>query len=626
VSTHTDPTRVNAADPSHCLVNGADGVVADPDALGAPLVAAVDALYRSGMILAGVDYPVLLRALYGHGPALPRGADGQTVVRLAADIRPFDPARRALYRAVKIARGQAEYYIEPVWLSDPADPEGPGVPTQLDIDEFIADMWLKGIRCGIDVGTVRAAIASGKGERVTAAAHIEPVPGLDAAVDEVSDDIHRNNAPRRLPDGRYDLHSFQNRFPQVQEGARLLRKIPATRGVPGVEMSGLRIAPEDGKDLDLGAYCGPGTRIDRCREGEFVVAQQTGFLSVDGATSRLSVGDKIVSHDGVSARTTGNLQLTGDYEEFGEVQELRTIEGESITVHADVFGRLVSRGGTVLLHANLVGGSVLNRRGDIRVLGVASGATLQALEGTVELERAENCIVSGTRVRINHAVNCEIIGDEVEIGVAEGSAVAGRRVSIETAAPRKQVEMLVCVLQPEGPKVAEVIAAVGKRLQGFTDLIARHQTEMARVADQPELRRFLLLRTKVQKGEVRLSPDQARLFQRMAQEVAAGLKQLADLGTALKAAQAERQSGEALLARLEEQRRDAAGGASVAVASVQGDVQVRMLGFSPAAGKPYHLGHRDIKARLRGAQTGELLFAGAAGSVAWSGVEEAEAA
>jgi hypothetical protein len=614
---HAEPARVNAADPTHCLVNGVDGVVADPDTLGPTLAAAIEALYRSGKILVGVDYPVLLQALYGHGPALPRGPDGGVVVRLAAGIRPFDPARQALYRAVKIANGRAEYYFEPVWLPDPADPEGPGQPAQLDVDEFIADMWLKGIRCGIDVDAVRAAIASSKGERITAAAHIDPLPGLDAAVDEVSDDLHRNNAPRQLANGRFDLNSFQNRFPQVQEGTRLLRKIPATRGVPGFEMSGRRIAPEDGKDLDLGTYVGPGTRVDRHRDGEFVVAQQTGFLSVDAATSRLSVGDKIVSHDGVSARTTGNLQLTGDYEEFGEVQEMRTIEGEGITVHADVFGHLVSRGGTVLLHANLVGGSVQNRRGDIRVLGVASGATLQALDGNVELERAENCIVSGTRVRVGHAVNCEIIADEVEIEIAEGSAVAGRRVAIGTAVPRKQVEMLVGVLQPEGPQVAEVIAAVTGRLQGFAAVVARHQEEMARVGGEPALRRFLLLRTKVQKGEIRLSPDQARLFQRMAQEVAPGMKQLADLGAAVKAAQAEQAAGNALLARLEEQRRDAAGGAAVTIASVQGEAQVRMLGYSPAAGKPYHLGPRDIKARLRGAQTGALLFAGSTGAFDW---------
>ena len=148
---------------------------------------------------------------------------------------------------------------------------------------------------------------------------------------------------------------------------RLLQKIPLTEGKPGFEMAGSQLASKPGRDLDLGEYAGEGTKVERLKEGEFLVSQQAGFLTVDSATSRISVGAKIVSRDGVSAKTTGNLQLTGDYEEFGEVQEKRVIEGESITVHADVFGHLVSRGGSILLHANLVGGSAHNRRGDIRV-------------------------------------------------------------------------------------------------------------------------------------------------------------------------------------------------------------------------------------------------------------------
>lgn len=64
-------------------------------------------------------------------------------------------------------------------------------------------------------------------------------------------------------------------------------------------------------------------------------------MSVDPKTSQISINDKIVSRDGVSARTTGNLELKGDYEEFGEVQEKRVIEGEGITIHADVFGNIV---------------------------------------------------------------------------------------------------------------------------------------------------------------------------------------------------------------------------------------------------------------------------------------------
>jgi len=598
-----------------CIVKRADGVYADSSAPDKALLDAVDGIFRAGSLLAGLDYAAFLKLLFEDGR---RDSDGDGMVRIAAAIQPFEPARRALYRPLKLGGGRAEYYFEPVWLADPDDPDAPGQPTQLDFDEFAADLWLKGIRCGIDAAAVRAAIASRKADRVTVAERREPVPGEDARIVEVSDDIHRSNAPRQLSNGRLDLHSFQNRFPQIQPGVRLLQKIPAGAGTGGVDLSGARLPATPGADTDLASYAGAGTRVERALDGEFLVSQRAGFLSVDPKTSHISIEDKIVSRDGVSARTTGNLQLSGDYEEFGEVQENRTIEGEGITVHGDVYGRLMSRGGTILLRANLVGGRAHNKRGDIRVRGVASGALIQALDGTVVLERAENCTVAGTRVRIAHAVNCEIVGDEVVVGQAEGSAIAGRRVTVDGAAPRKQGEMLVFVLQPEGPPVAELIAAVSQRIAQFGELAARHKEEMARLAARPDVRRYLMVASKVRKKEINLSPEQARQFQRMAQEVGPALKEVADASAKVKAVEAEQQKGIQMLAGLEAQRLDAACVAQVEVKLVQGETQVRVLGFSPTGGSPYLMAPREIRARLRGPQRGALLFAGAAGSFGWN--------
>ncbi|SDE43784.1 hypothetical protein SAMN05428966_108292 [Massilia sp. PDC64] len=611
-------TRFAATGPEHCIAKRDDGVYADPSVLGTTLVAAIDNVYRAGNYFTGVDYPVLMKALFGHGPELPRGPDGTTVVRFAADIQAFDPARRALYRAVKIGRGYAEYYFEPVWLPDPVDPDAEGFQTRLDVDEFIADVWIKGIRFGLDLPAIRAAMEAPKADRITVARRLEPVPGEDAHIVEVSDDLHRNDAPLELPDGRLDLNSFQNRFPQIQAGVRLLKKVPATAGAMGFEMSGTPLPPTPGRDVDLPAYAGTGTKVERAPDGEFLVSSAAGFLMVDPKTSRISVEDKVVSRDGVSAKTTGNLSLTGDYEEFGEVQEKRVIEADSITVHGDVFGSLVSRGGTVDVRANLVGGSARNARGDIHVRRVASASVLFAEDGRIVVERAENCVIAGTRVEVNHAVNCEIVGDEVVIQVAEGCALAGRRVTVECTLPRKQSEMLVAVLRAEGQQIDEVIAAVSQRVAQFATLGAQLKAALDAMTAKPDVRRYLMLAARVRKGEVNLTPEQARQFQKMAQDVAPALKAIGDVSTKIKAAEAEQQAGARMLADLEAQRGDAASISSVAIASVQGETQVRILGYSPAGGQPHHWPPREIRTRLRGPQAGELLFMDATGSVAWS--------
>jgi len=608
--------RFDSTGPEHCIQRRPDGIYADPAVLGTTVLAAVDSILRSGSILSGIDYPVLIKALYDSGPALPAGPDGRPVVRIAADIVPFNAQRRSLYRSVKIAGGEAEYCFEPVFL---AGPDGEGeIPTRLDLDEFVADMWLKGIRFGLDLAAVRAGIANPSLGRVVVARRLEPEAGIDAAVVEVSDDIHRSDAPRQLSNGKLDLMCFQNRFPQVRGGTRLLQKLPTRVGKPGFELSGIRIEPAAPSDLDFSTYAGDGTSVEKSAAGEFLVAACTGFLNVDAKTRRIAVGDKIVSRDGVSAKTTGNLQLTGDYEEFGDVQEKRVIEGNGITVHGNVYGDIHSRGGMVRLRATLVGGSAHNKRGDIQVDGVSANAVLQATAGTVTLQRAENCVVSGTRVRIEHAINCDIIADEVSIGSAEGCAVAARRISIDSTATWRDSEMLVYVLSADCARIDEVIEQVGARLAQFDIAVAGHKTELAHLCAQPAVRKYLEIAGRVRSGEMSLTPAQAQQFKQMGQAVGPELQKIGEVSAARKAVEAEQAEGRALLARFTAQRAERAAGSEVVVRLLQGDTQVRLLPFDPDGACFYNLPPREIKARLRG-NGGTVLHAAASGSFSWPG-------
>jgi hypothetical protein len=602
----------------HCIIRRRDGVYADPMAMGKNFLTAFEHILRGNYYFTDIDYALVIKVLYDCGPDLPRSATGEPLIRIASDVAAFDPARRSLYKAVKIVAGKAEYYFEPVFLADPADPDGLGQPAALNVDEFIADMWLKGVRFGIDVGAVTAAIDSRKAERVTVAQRLEATPGRDAQIVEVSHDIHRSDAPRQLANGKLDLMAFQNRFPQIHKDVRLLQKVPRAAGTIGFELSGIPLEPATPADVDLGPMAGPGTLIQHTAEGEFLVAQQAGFLNVDSKSGQISIGDKIVSRDGVSARTTGNLQLTGDYEEFGEVQEKRVIEGEGITIHADVFGNIVSRGGTVLLNRNLVGGTAHNARGDIIVKGVASGAVIQTSSGEVVMNRAESCIISGTRVRVDHAVNCEIIADEVEVKQAEGCAIAGRRVSIESAGPRKQSEMLIYALRPDSAQIDEVIKLMTARVEEFGLLAASRKAEMDQMTGEPEVRKYVMLASKIRKNELTLTPEQLPQFQKMALAVGPALKAIAKVSLDVKAAETEQQAGQALVAQLMQQRSDSDGVSHVTVRMVQGDTIMRTLKFNPDGTSTYDFPSKDIKARLRSTSAGcEVIFSGAQGSIDW---------
>ena len=590
----------------HCIIQREDGIYVDPTALGQTFLAAFEHVMRGNYYFTDIDYALLLKAVYDVGPAV----SGQSLLRFAGGVSGFDAARRALYKVVKVADGQAEYTFEPV-----ADNGG----AALTVDEFVTHMWQQGVRFGLDLAAVRAAISSGRSEAVTVARRLPARPGLDARIVEVSEDIHRSDAPRQLANGKLDLMAFQNRFPQIKAGARLLQKLQAMPGAAGFEVTGARIAPPAPGDVDLAAMLGEGTAIEVAADGEFLVAQRTGYLDVDPATGKIAIGDKIISRDGVSSRTTGNLQLEGDYEEFGEVQEQRVVEGEGITIHGDVYGHVISRGGEVVLNRNLVGGTAHNANGLIRVAGMASNAVIQSRQGDVVMARADHCVISGNRVRVEHAVNCEIMADEVRLGRAEGCAVAARRVIADAVAPRRQNEMVVYALRPDSAELDKVIGLMTARVDDFAAVAARLKAAMEAMTAEPEVRRYVLLASKVRKKELVLTAEQLPQFQKMALAVGPALKAIAKAQLDVKAAETERDAGQALVEQLHEQRRGCDTQAQVEITLVDGDTTVRTWKFNPSGAAPHDLPAKDIKLRLRASEVkGDLIFSGSEGTVSYS--------
>ena len=318
-------------------------------------------------------------------------------------------------------------------------------------------------------------------------------------------------------------------------------------------------------------------------------------------------------------RTTGNLQLTGEYEEFGEVQEQRSVDGGSITIHGDVFGHINSRGGTISLRRNLMGGAAMNADGDIEVKGVASGSVVQTKKGVVTLGRAESCVITGTRVVIGEASNCEIMADEVEIKVAEGCAVAAQRIAIGSAGPRRQIEMLLFPLVPDTSKYDKTIVELEEKGARHGAVAARVKGEIDAITNEPDVRNYLTLATRVRKQEVMLTPEQLALFQKMAVQVGPALRTVGKLSLGAKEALAEQAKVREMVAQVRQRKQDMGGRGACKVAMVNGDTVVRTMDFSPDHGAPYDQPAKDVKARLRAsAHRTAPIFAGASGTVDWT--------
>ncbi|WP_223278785.1 flagellar assembly protein A [Janthinobacterium lividum] len=611
-----DDTPVPDAAPAGGLPLGLlqrdEGVFMDLSLAPAQLRAAVDQLFQSGQLLAGLDYGLFLLTLF-HAPVPRTAPKGDALLRIAVRVAPFPPPRRALYQQIKIRGDSAEFYFEAL----PADADGQ-VPARREFDELVADLWCKGVHYGIDSVAVRAMLASGKAERITVARVLPPQPGRDAQLVEVSQGIHRDDAPRERSDGRLDLLSFKNRFPQVKKHARLLRLLPGTPGLPGYDLAGKALPPPAPQELDLATVAGPGTAVEHFSDGNFLVATQDGYVNVD-EHGKMAIENKIVSREGVSSRTTGNLKLRAAYEEYGEVQEQRQLDGSDITIHGDVYGHLHSHGGLIWLQRNLVGGTAFNAHGDVRVEGVASGSVLQALSGEVHVKRAESCVIAGTRVVIDSASNCEIIADEVVIELAEGCAVAARTIRIGSAGPRKQVEMLLFPLVPDLSALEQKIAESLAKAAHYLQVQHKRQQEIDAIAQLPEVRNYLTLAGQLRRGELQLQPAQQLQYGKLAARIAPVLKEVARLRVEVKQSEILHAQMLALVEQMRQERQATAGQSRCSLGLVDGETTVRALVVPPGPAKVYDRPPKEIKALLRSATPAtQPVFADSTGSLDWT--------
>ena len=511
----------------------------------------VERLFTGGMRFSDLDYAAFLKLLYD--PDWLATMQGRCAeIKIATKIVRFLPQRKAIYRTAKLLEGgnRAEYVFEPVSIEEAyeepvyGEPDEEGVPpvtgylsktrqvpTQLDFDEFVADMWQKDVKYGIDAAAVRQAISSGTSARVTIARHLEATKGSDAEIREVYSGLHRDNAPKILLNGKADLRAFKNRFPQVTKGKRLLKKVPRVLGKQGFRVTGEVIEPKLPKDLDLYKLAAVGTAVEQAADGEYIVSARDGFIMYDGQPGSISVTEKIETKGGVSAKTTGDLELDVDeFIEHGEVQESRGVRGKHMTFLSDVFGNVFSQGGNIRIEGNLTGGQAESSGGNITLCKRGLRAVVRAREGEVAIHYCEHSTIVGKIVHVKHAVSCQIIADEVYADVVEGCVIAGKKIKIASADERRGRETLMTVLTPDFSASDESVATLKDKIAEAQEHSKTGLQKIGALRSDQEFLRYLALHEKIKGGAVKLTEEQAGNWRKLMEKHARSASQLAKLG------------------------------------------------------------------------------------------------
>ncbi|WP_371323111.1 flagellar assembly protein A [Dechloromonas sp. ZY10] len=611
------------------IVSGPQGIAVELAALDslALFPEFVQSLFASGNYLVGLDYPLFQNLLF-HWSLDDIAAELErreqvgepSTVFLAKAVTLFLPERKALYRGLKIdSEGrEAEYLFEPLFIEreeqeavfGPPDEHGdPTIleyrsktlsePARLELDELVAAVWLGGLRLGIDLDQVRSAILAAGTQWQVIARQQAPQPGHDASLEEASSTLHRDNTPKIRPDGRLDLCQYANRFPQVFCDDVLFRKLPKQEGLPGRDVRGRLLAPEPVKDFDLHALAGEGVRLE-AREGQqCLLADRDGFVDIEPQSGKISVIEKIVNREGVSSRTTGNLALSGDeYEEHGEVQEKRRVEGLHMTFLAPVYGHVVSRGGRISLKSNLGGGVAESPQGTIVIEGGASNARIDAHGGEVIVKRAESCTIFAARVQAEHLVGCTVVADAAEVGVLEGGALACKLATIGCSSDRRGVPALVNLRLPDPGPLQARESAVQQALAETEQGIAGRQEVLRELREQRDMKTYFSLHARIKSGEQVLSQPQLaqwnalvakvspllRVAQKITGEIQGLRQQLETLGN-------ERDA-------VEKARSEAGLGVACAISEVQGETEVRAWRYPATAKAPHLLPAKELQTAM----------------------------
>jgi hypothetical protein len=626
-----------------------DGLYVVPAALDSPTAffSFVDRIFKSGLRFSGLDYACLHKILYETGHADIKAAqDLQRANKLsmqflAIEIIPFPEDRRQCYKKVVVvdAGDAAQYLFEPLQVESQIDEPVYGEPDQngqspvidhksvtltesvvLDRDEFVAAMWLQEVRFGLDMSVVEKYLAAQTPQRAIIARMRPPTDGEPARIEELVDNLHRNNAPKQISGGKVDLHRFENRFPQFEKDTRLVRKIPRVPGKSGRSLGGEELAAEIPQDVNMDFLAGLGTRVERTAQGEFVATNVRGFLRIDAHSGAFSISEKIVNLEGVSLRTTGNLTLSSDeYEEHGEVEEHTQIDGKNMMFMANVFGNIVSRGGRVEFKQNLTSGSVKNPGGIVIVEGHAAGALFEASGGEVTLSYAENCIIVGKKVTVEQAVHCTILTEELTVGTSEGSAMAAQRIQVDASTFRRTDGTMISMLIPDSTAFEKQLDDLKSEQAKIADAANALQDEITTITSQQDVKTYSMVGAKLRAKEITMTKEQAENWQRLTMRVAPQLRKLKNLYdevgvTTVRHDAIAKKIDDAML-----QYKNMSSNIHCHITEVLGETTVQMLRIHPEQPSLFTLPSRELAVRLRESDSlNQILFNSDRGSLEWS--------
>ncbi|NNJ71627.1 MAG: DUF342 domain-containing protein [Enterobacterales bacterium] len=291
-----------------------------------------------------------------------------------------------------------------------------------DLDSALKLLKENKVSYGIDERKITDLIKESKttkSDHVSAdvAMALMPVKGKDAdfkaLVPTVNDRILK---PKLRPDGTVDMHELGD-LPTVKEGDRLMRKIPPTEGVKGINIYWDFLSPPNGKDKAF--HKGDGTEIS-LDDPNLLIAKIHGQPNLIPNGMRV---DPVVHVKAVDLRT-GNMNLDANLIVAGDIAEGMKVRCDGdITVGGVIESADVKATGNIIVYKGIVGHPGYEENDEEPSVCVEAGGTLSAKYASyAHLEAKEDILISEQLLHSHtRAHGRVVVGNEH----THGSAITG---------------------------------------------------------------------------------------------------------------------------------------------------------------------------------------------------------
>lgn len=243
----------------------------------------------------------------------------------------------------------------------------PGAISQkIDIEMIKSALSEKKVIYGLDEEAINSLAETQSIDRTLVAQGREPVDGQDAIIKLLFTEQEKSS-PKILDDGSVDLRDI-TQISNVDAGQKLIEKTPPVQGSPGMNVSGVEVAPKRPKDVKLIA----GKNCQLSEDGLEVLATAAGRPVFRNNKIRV---DPVYVVSGNVDYSTGNIDFVGSVVVKGWVRDGFTVSAAGdIEVQQGVDGAYLNAGGNISVRFGIQGGDKgkIAAKGNVKAAYISS--------------------------------------------------------------------------------------------------------------------------------------------------------------------------------------------------------------------------------------------------------------